>query len=487
MKNRSDKTIYDIAIIGGGITGAGLLQEATKRGLKAILFDKGDFASGTSSKSSKLIHGGLRYLQYGEFKLVKEALEERASLLEHYPELVKPMPFLLPIYSFKLKYKIGMIIYQFFSRNSKMPPYESLSKVDIIKKYPSIKSKSLKGGFIYYDASTNDAQLVNTVISEAVTQGCIAKNYVEVLALSGDELKEITCQDHMKGTKEVFFAKNVINASGVWINKSTETFFSKKIKISEPSKGIHLLFENSIIELSETIFFPSFKNDGRMLFLIPWENKILYGTTDTEYSGDVNQIDSEKEDVDYLLNCINQFFPNLNLTYNNIIGTFAGLRPLIHEDSVDSKNRSREYKIWKENGILNIFGGKLTSFQSMAKHCLDEISIKNDTCIIQRLSKSALIKEIEKESDKNSELIFQTISRAEVKFYCRYQSVKTLDDLLTRRLSLTYELYQLKNKGDIILAFGSCLSEELFWIEKEKEQQITQYNLCLDKQFNFLL
>ncbi len=495
---------YDIVIIGGGITGAGILWQVSKYNYKCLLIEKGDFASGTSSKSAKLIHGGLRYLQYGQFGLVKEAIQERNYLLLNFPHLVKPLEFLFPVYSFKWKYRIGMAIYQFFNKGRYTPAYSYLNFEQTKKLIPEINTNGLKGTFSYYDAVTNDARLCNEIIMIATQQeDSKALNYCELVDIEKNE-NHITlkCLDHIKSKSINIKTKFIVNAGGAWVDNILSVI-NKKIttKICAPAKGVHIVLSANKIPIKQAVLFSSYANDKRMLYAIPWENNsVIVGSTDTPFKGNINAPQIIKDDVNYILNALSHFVPLLKINKSDIISQFVGIRPLIH-DGKSSKDSSRDYRIWWENeSLLNITGGKLTSFHSMAKELLGELlkkypkEIRNkkkrnidDNCF-NNVSKEIINSLQDKygehysdvlniiEEDRNNIMPIHSdinVLLAEIKYFIRFQNCYHLDDLLTRRFSLTYVLKQYDNYQLIIKKFALIMKSECNWTEQE---YLNEYN-----------
>ena len=497
---------YDVLIVGGGITGSGILSELSARGYNAVLIEKGDFASGTSSKSAKLVHGGLRYLQYGHFKLVKESLKERDYLLSRYPHIVKPLEFIYPIYSFSLKIKvfIGLLFYKLFSWKSRLSKIKYISRKNTLSKYNGINPSKLKCSFSYFDAVTSDARLCNEIIYNSCrNDNATAFNYCELKSIrNNDEYISVLCYDSILKKETTINAEYIVNASGPWIDELNSTFNSEKIKITAPSKGIHIVLSKSKFPYDCSFIFTSITNDNRWIYSVPWENNsVLIGATDTKYDDKIDNVDVNKEDVDYILKAIQNFAPSLNISNSDIISTFSGIRPLLKNENVSSKDLSREYKIWWLNDrILNVFGGKLTGFRSMAnisanmldakskktrnKKSVLNINYKNnkdDTfskhIIKKYLDESERMFSICKENAAAKNKIHQDLDIyiVEVIYFIRYQSCYFLSDLLTRRLSVSYVISSLKNKDEIINKVASILKQENNLTDEEIKNDIFVY------------
>lgn len=489
---------YDIVIIGGGITGAGILWELQRYNYKCLLIEKGDFASGTSSKSAKLIHGGLRYLQYGQIGLVKEAIKERNYLLRHFSYLVKPLEFILPVYSSKWLYRIGLFIYQLFNRGRYTPGYSFLNVEQTKKVLPSINTKNLKGSFSYYDAVTNDARLCNEIITIATSEENVkALNYCELVAT--EKTKDniiLKCFDHIEQGTIHIKSKYIVNATGAWMDATLKIIDKQShTKISAPAKGVHIVLSSDKFPIKQAILFSSYANDKRSLYAIPWENNsIIVGSTDTPFNGDINTPIIVEDDVNYILNALSFFVPELKISKNDIISQFVGIRPLLN-DGKTSKDSSRDYMIWWKNEyILNICGGKLTSFRSMGNEILKELLLKYPKSvrkINRRYEEWHFFKDIQPEvisrlQDQYGESFWNVVSIiledsnnnspihpamniliAEVKYFIRFQQCYYLDDLLTRRFSLRYVLNQYDNYELVIKKIALIMKSECGWTQDE--------------------
>ena len=495
---------FDLVVIGGGITGAGLFYLAARSGLKTLIIDKNDFASGTSSRSAKLIHGGLRYLQYFQIKLVQEALFEREQLLQAFPHLVKPLAFFMPIYhswANRLKLSIGLTGYDLLSGQSSMPKHKSISKEEIAKKFPMVETNDLKGGFVYYDAKTNDARLVNEVIHEGVKYGNIALNYFELEAIdvNGKKIESIRCRDRISDQVYQVISKQFISATGIWTDQVLRKFNPWGKRYMKPSKGIHIVVDGKYLPQDHVLILPTTSGDGRFVWCVPWEDGMnVIGSTDTEFSEPIADLKSKKEEIDYLLSSLNLYVTDKEFTYGDILSTYAGLRPLLddHEES-ESSSRPRDYEIWWNNeNFSTIAGGKLTSFLSMAENCLEEIAEKDEQFAYQKKSFSNLTEANEKskygpnqstvdliaeERDRNKEVIDSAYdySFAELIFFIRHQHARTLDDLLTRRTLVSYKM-QHWNEA-LISKICEIFIEENIWTPGSEVEHISNYKIAWEK------
>jgi len=370
---------FDVIIIGGGITGAGIALDATTRGMKTVLFEMQDFAAGTSSRSTKLVHGGLRYLKQLEVKLVAEVGKERAIVYENGPHVTTPEWMLLPIYKGgtfgKWSTSIGLKIYDYLADVKKSERRTMLNAEQTIDKEPLLKQDGLLGGGYYVEYRTDDARLTIEVMKKAVECGAKAINYAKVDEFIYEQGKAVGVKvvDQLTGESYQVFAKKIINATGPWVDTLREKDHSLKGKHLILSKGIHLVFDQSRFPLKQAIYFDT--PDGRMVFAIPRDGKTYVGTTDTFYDGDIAHPKMTVEDRDYLIKAINYMFPTVHITVEDIESSWAGLRPLIHEEGKSPSEISRKDEIWtSDSGIITIAGGKLTGYRKMAETIVDLVA-----------------------------------------------------------------------------------------------------------------
>ena len=378
---RMQREAFDIVVIGGGITGAGVALDAASRGLSVALVEKGDFASGTSSRSSKLIHGGLRYLEQFQFALVREALHERAVLSRMAPHLSKPLRFLVPLYSSsarsplgssKIKLSMGLGLYDFLAGSQNIERHRWLSADEAVQFAPALDRDGLRGAFIYYDCLTDDARLVIEVIKAAAAHGALVANYAAARSVVANEREtSLQIEDGLTGHSFNLRARVVVNAAGVWsdeVSRLSDANVSNKLR---PSKGIHVVLPSEIFQNRTAVLIPSL-GEGRFLFVIPWQGRTVVGTTDTDYSGDLNEPRAEPSEVDRVVKSAARAFPGAALSSVDVISTFAGLRPLIAADGMSTKEVSRKEEIFEnKSGLLTITGGKLTTWRRMAERVVD--------------------------------------------------------------------------------------------------------------------
>ena len=371
---------FDLLVIGGGATGCGIALDAVTRGLKTALIEKRDFASGTSSRSTKLIHGGLRYLKQFEFTLVRETGSERAIVHQLAPHLVVPEKMLLPIiengtYS-KFLTSIGLKIYDILAGVKKQDRRKMLNKAQTLEKESLLNPQVVKGGGYYAEYRTDDARLTIELIKTAIQKGAQALNYVEakdfIYENEGGKKKiaGVTCIDHLTERPFDIHAQQVINAAGPWVDELRSKNNSLSGKHLHLTKGVHIVVPHEAFPVGQSVYFDS--PDGRMIFAIPRGNITYVGTTDTDYTGNKHHPRTEREDVDYLLNAVNTLFPSVNLEFEAVNSSWAGLRPLVHEEGKSASEISRKDEIFiSDTGLISIAGGKLTGYRKMGKRVVD--------------------------------------------------------------------------------------------------------------------
>lgn len=390
---KNDK--FDILIIGGGITGAGIAREAALRGLKTAIIDREDFAFGTSSRSSKLAHGGFRYLSYGEFKLVREATTERNWLRNHFTHNVRPLKmFMVGSETVGIKpyeVKIGIRLYDFLSNFlSKFKQYghhRFYKKEKAMRIQPNMREEGLEIIGEYYDTNVDDARLTIETIKEAITTGdVVALNYFSAESFNKEDGKIVSVNgfDHISGEKFPIFATHIVNATGIWTD---ELLHEGHRKVIRPTKGVHVVVPANSVGNVDGIGLKSI-DDGRTFFVLNREDITLIGTTDTDYSNKKNGLPNEdlsfpycsQEDCDYLFRTVNFLFPKANLTYDDIISTYAGVRPLVMEEGKDESEVSRKHVILDtDDGLTTLCGGKLTTFRKMAEDLIYHLISKDQS------------------------------------------------------------------------------------------------------------
>ncbi|PWW08753.1 homodimeric glycerol 3-phosphate dehydrogenase (quinone) [Paenibacillus cellulosilyticus] len=376
-----ENEVFDVLIVGGGITGAGIALDTRKRGMSTVLIEMQDFAAGTSSRSTKLVHGGLRYLKQFEVKMVAEVGKERAVVYENGPHVTTPEWMLLPFYQGgtfgAFSTSIGLRVYDFLAGVKREERRKMLSKEETLAKEPLLRRDGLKGGGYYVEYRTDDARLTIEVMKKAVEAGAQVANYVKAEELLYEEgkLVGVVVRDVIGGGTYRIKARQIVNATGPWVDTLRELDRSKQGKTLRLTKGVHLVFDGGCFPLRQAIYFDT--PDGRMVFAIPRDGKTYVGTTDTDYKGDTVHPRMSEEDRDYILAAANGMFPELKLTADDVESSWAGLRPLIYEEGKSPSEVSRRDEIFvSPSGLITIAGGKLTGYRKMAETVTDLLATK---------------------------------------------------------------------------------------------------------------
>lgn len=363
----------DLLIIGGGITGAGIALDASSRSISTGLLEMQDFASGTSSRSTKLVHGGLRYLEHLELGLVREVGREREIVHTNAAHIVLPEKMILPIIEDgnlgEFTTSIALYVYDYLAGVKKEENRQMLSKNEVLKKVPLLESDLIKSGALYYEYKTDDSRLTIEVLKKAVEFGAIPLNYAKVSSFIYKEKKicGVNFVDKKTGEEYKVFAKNIVNATGPWVDKLRKKDKSLKGKRIHHTKGIHIVIEKEKFPLNHAIYFDT--GDKRMMFAIPRQDIVYVGTTDTDYSENLKNPSITKDDVEYLLKNVNRIAPSVKLKFEDVLSAWSGLRPLIHEEGKDPSELSRKDEVFKsKTGLISIAGGKLTGYRVMARN-----------------------------------------------------------------------------------------------------------------------
>ena len=378
-KNELKHTNFDVLVIGGGITGAGIALDAASRGMKVALVEMQDFAAGTSSRSTKLVHGGLRYLKQMQVGVVAEVGKERAIVYENGPHVTTPEWMLLPFHEGgtfgKFSTSMGLRVYDFLAGVKRQERRKMLTVQETLERAPLVKKEGLKGGGYYVEYRTDDARLTIEVMKEAAAQGATVMNYMkaEQLVYSNGKITGIIGKDMIDGEEITIHSRKVINASGPWVDTIREMDHSKKGKVLQLTKGVHIVIDQSKFPLQQAVYFDT--PDGRMVFAIPRDGKAYVGTTDTFYDTDPKSPQMTDEDRDYILDAINYMFPTVSVTKEDVESSWAGVRPLISEEGKGASEISRKDETWiSESGLITIAGGKLTGYRKMAETVVDLVA-----------------------------------------------------------------------------------------------------------------
>lgn len=378
VKQFMDNYQFDVLVIGGGITGAGIALDAVTRGLSVALVDMQDFAAGTSSRSTKLVHGGLRYLKQMELKIVAETGRERETVYRNALHVTTPQRMLLPFHKGgtfgKLTTSAGLLVYDKLAGVKKDERREMLTAEQTLEMEPLIREDGLLGGGHYVEYRTDDARLTIEVLKKASQKGALCLNYMKVQRFLYHKGKVMGAEivDTLTGESMDVHASVVVNATGPWVDEvraKDEVSNRKRLKLS---KGIHIVLDQSIFPLRQAVYFDS--PDERMIFAIPRGNKVYVGTTDTFFDGDRGNPSATEEEINYLLEALLYMFPSVGVKREDVESTWAGVRPLIYEDGKDATEISRKDEIWEAStGLLTIAGGKLTGYRKMAETVVDQV------------------------------------------------------------------------------------------------------------------
>ncbi len=375
---------WDLLVIGGGATGLGVALDAVTRGLKVALIEKNDYASGPTSTSTKLIHGGVRYLEkavkeldYGQYKLVREALNERKFMIQNAPHISNPLPFILPTYSFwqKWYYLIGTKIYDWIAGKDDIPNSRILSKTETLSKFPLLNSQNLNSSVLYYDGQFNDAFFATALMRTALEKGACCINHLELTAQewnNENKIYKLKVKDLLKNEFWEVKTRLVMNCAGVHSDNIRKMFFHDIEPRLRPSKGIHIVLPREWLPTNHALLIPS-TEDGRVIFVIPWYYSVIIGTTDTEVKDPNSNPTVTEDDIDYVLRQVNPYLEK-PIQRSNIIGSFAGYRPLVkaNKSNTEALIRNHEIESFQEKNFISVLGGKWTTYRQMAEEAVDE-------------------------------------------------------------------------------------------------------------------
>ena len=493
--------IWDFVIIGGGATGAGCAVDAASRGFSVLLLERSDFGKATSSRSTKLVHGGVRYLAQGDIHLVKEALKERGILLKNAPHLVKKMAFIVPVYNFwdKFFYGAGLKIYDFLSGGYSFGKSRILSKKETLEKLPNVKTENLKG-ILYFDGQFDDSRLLIDLIKTAAGQNAMVLNYARVFGFSKDEtdkIKSVDFQDEISGEIFSVRAGAVINATGAFCDSVRKLSDERAVKIIEPSQGIHLVFDQKFLPGENALMIPK-TSDGRVLFAIPWHDKVLIGTTDTPIEKAELEPKAQEKEIEFILKTAKNYLIQ-SPEREDVLSIFAGIRPLVKSpETANTAKLSRDYTIEIDrSNLLTITGGKWTTYRRMAEDAVNQaIKMANLTekkCVTKNLKIHGFTENSEKygnlaiygvDAEEIQKLIYENADlaeklhedlpyrKAEIVWTIRNEMPQTIEDVLARRTRVLF----LNAKAAIELApqIAEIMADELkkdkSWVDGQIEQ-----------------
>jgi len=497
----SQNFTYDIIIIGGGATGLGCAIDAASRGYKTLLLEKYDFAKGTSSRATKLVHGGVRYLAQGNIRLVREALFERGRMLRNAPHVCKILPFVMPSYNYfdKWFYGVGLWIYEFLSSKLSLGETKFLSKSKTLEYLPDINKKGLVGGILYFDGQFDDSRLAINLAQTAIENGATVLNYcgVSQFIKENKQLVGIIAKDTFTDEEYQIKGKVIINATGVFADDVLQMAEGTTAKTIAPSQGIHLVIDKHFFSGNTALMMPK-TDDGRVFFLIPWHDKLILGTTDTPVKNVSLEPEALKEEIDFVIRHFNKYSTS-KITKADVKSVFVGLRPLAkvaNESSTAVMPRDHKIKILP-SGLIHVTGGKWTTYRSMAQHTIDiaiqkaklefvkcktkRLKIHGWTDVFENshlLSYGADAEKIKKMIQDNSELALSLhpdypYTKAEVVFMIQNEMAQTVEDILARRIRLLF--LDAKAAKECAIEVASIIAKEKNKSPQWEQQQIEHF------------
>ncbi|HOW69154.1 MAG TPA: glycerol-3-phosphate dehydrogenase/oxidase [Phycisphaerae bacterium] len=472
------RAMLDVLVVGGGIVGAGVARDAAQRGLKVGLVDQHDFAFGTSSRSSRLLHGGLRYLAQGRIGLVREASIEKRVIHSIAPHLSGPLAFVFPTYrcppwgAWALwKLRIGVRLYDLLCGGRNLGRSNAFNARGLEQYLPGIDTNRLTGGVRYYDGLTNDARLVVDTLRSATKSGVVLVNYCRLeQARPRGSSWQCVLQDQLGGKELSVDARCVVNATGPWADRVEHSSVELRL-----TKGVHLVVDRDRLPVPDAVVMTE---GSRILFAIPWGERVILGTTDTDYEGAIEDVKTEPEDARYILEVVNGVFPEARLSEHDVVSSWAGLRPLIADRNGRPSDISRAHEIRSpEPGWLDIAGGKLTTYRLMAEQAVDRIEGQlgrgRTAC---RTAEVPLLESWETEG--LSGIVPPDVSRRAVEHYCSNEWAVHLDDIMLRRGGWHYDRHDAKAVGEQVAGW---MAELLGWNAERKEQELARYRATVGR------
>ncbi|PZP50846.1 MAG: FAD-dependent oxidoreductase [Pseudopedobacter saltans] len=494
---------WDVIIIGGGATGLGTAMDAATRGYKTILVEQADFAKGTSSKATKLVHGGVRYMAQGDLGLVKEACHERGLLLKNAPHLTRNTSFVIPNYSIwdNIKYTIGLKFYDFLAGKLSLGKSRYISKKEVLRDLPTVSPKGLRGGVVYQDGQFDDSRLAVNIAETAVDNGACVLNYFKVIGVIKDnngKVNGIKAKDIETNKEYEITGKVVINATGVYADNILQMDRPNAPHFVRPSQGVHLTLDRSFLPGDNALMIPK-TSDGRVLFAVPWHNKLIVGTTDTLREHPELEPRALEEEIEFILKTAQQYLTK-QPTRKDVLAVFAGLRPLAapQGDGKNTKEISRSHKIMvSDSGLVTIIGGKWTTFRRMAQDTIDKAievgEIPAKECVTEQLhihgydttvnhaeelhfygSDLKKIKELETQEPALKERLLPNYEYTvgNVVFAVRNELAVKVEDVLARRFRLLFldAKAAVEASGKVAQIMAKELGKDQAWIDSEVSQ-----------------
>ncbi|HET8860199.1 glycerol-3-phosphate dehydrogenase/oxidase [Marivirga sp.] len=496
--------VWDIAVIGGGSSGLGVALDAVSRGLSVALFEKSDFAKGTSSRSTKLVHGGVRYLAQGDVFLVFEALKERGRLLKNAPHLAHNQAFVIPIYTFfdRLKYTVGLKMYDWMAGKLSLGKSRFISKAKTIERLPTIKQEGLKGGVVYHDGQFDDARLALNIAQTCDEKGVAVLNYFKVNELKKDDNGKITglsVKDQFSKNSYDIIAKMVVNATGVFADKILQLDNPGAKKMIRPSQGIHLVLDRSFLSGTDALMIPE-TSDGRVLFAVPWQDKLVLGTTDTMRKKPKLEPAALQKEIDFVLATAQEYLTK-KPQRSDVLSVYAGLRPLAapQDENEKTKEISRSHKvIVSDSNLITLTGGKWTTFRKMGEDTVEYFTqitgemLQESTSAnikIHAYSKEEPIdylgiygadrneiKSLQKENPQWNEALHPKYpyTQAEVIFACRNEMAMKVEDVLARRMRILF--LDAQASMEMAPKVAELMAKEMLKDEAWIEKQLKDFN-----------
>lgn len=500
---KKQKEPWDIVVIGGGATGLGVAVDAASRGYKTLLLEQHDFAKGTSSRSTKLVHGGVRYLQQGDISLVLEALKERGLMIQNAPHLVKNQAFIIPNYEWwdGPFYQVGLKVYDLMSGKLGIGSSKRLSKEETVEHIPTIDQHGLKGGVVYYDGQFDDARMALTLAKTADQYNGVLLNYFEVTGLEKNEegiIDGLKARDMESGKNYSIKAKAVINATGVFADKVKKMDDPGVKDMIQPSQGIHLVVSKEFLPDKFAIMVPQTK-DGRVMFAVPWHDKVVLGTTDTMKEKPELEPEAQDQEIDFILETAGQYLTK-QPTRADVLSVFSGLRPLAKPEGEgkSTKEISRHHKVMiSQSGLITIIGGKWTTYRKMAEDTVDNAmligALVERKCITMNLPVSGYdtnldlttdplavygtekykLLELEEEQPDLAEVISETLPlrKSQVIWAVKHEMARTVEDMLARRVRGLFldARESLRVSGQVAKIMAEELGEDNDWIDDQLE------------------
>ncbi|HLA83173.1 MAG TPA: glycerol-3-phosphate dehydrogenase/oxidase [Thermoguttaceae bacterium] len=463
------ESTLDVLVVGGGIVGAGVARDGAMRGLKVGLVEQYDFAEGTSSRSSHLLHGGLRYLAQGHLRLVHEASREKRILHRIAPHLAEPLAFVFPTQPgwrwARWKLGAGLKVYDLLCGRRNLGKSSVLGLGRTHELLPGLARRSVTGAVRYYDGLTNDARLMIDTLRSAENHGAVAANYVRFVdAQRHGNLWHCQAEDREAGRSLEIRAKTVVNATGPWSDKVPHSRTRLRL-----TKGVHLVVDRRRLPIPDAVVMAE---DERILFAIPWSERVILGTTDTDYAGRIEDVRCEPKDMQYVLDVVGRWFPEAGIAADDVISTWAGLRPLVADRHGNPSDISRRHEIrMGEPGWWDVTGGKLTTYRLMAEQTLDKL-IAAAKFSANRCRTAAEPLLAPAETDRVSSIVPPAVAEAMVRHYCNHEWARRLEDVMVRR---TYWRHYRSDHEEIARRVTPWMTEALGWDDARAGRELREY------------